>query len=32
MSVTFIALASVKRHVPRPVFGAKAVVAHSSAH
>jgi AAHS family 4-hydroxybenzoate transporter-like MFS transporter len=32
MSVTFIALAAVKRHVPRPVFGTKAAVVHSSAH
>jgi len=32
MGVTLIALASVKRHVPRPVFGTKAAIAHSSAH
>jgi AAHS family 4-hydroxybenzoate transporter-like MFS transporter len=32
MTVTFIALSSVKRHVPRPVFGTKAAVVHSSAH
>ena len=32
MSVVFVALAAVKRHVPRPVFGAKAAIAHSSAH
>jgi AAHS family 4-hydroxybenzoate transporter-like MFS transporter len=32
MAVTFAALAAVKRHVPRPVFGQKTAVAHSSAH
>ena len=32
MSVTFLALAMVRRHVPRPVFGAKASIATSSAH
>jgi MFS transporter, AAHS family, 4-hydroxybenzoate transporter len=32
MTVTFMALAAVKRHVPRPVFGTKAAIAHSSAH
>ena len=32
MSVTFIALASVKRHVPWPVFGIKAAIASASAH
>ena len=32
MSVTFIALASVRRHVPRPVFGTKAAVVNASAH
>jgi AAHS family 4-hydroxybenzoate transporter-like MFS transporter len=32
MAVTFAALAAVRRHVPRPVFGTKAAVAHSSAH
>jgi AAHS family 4-hydroxybenzoate transporter-like MFS transporter len=32
ISVAFVALASVKRHVPKPVAGAKAVIAHSSAH
>jgi AAHS family 4-hydroxybenzoate transporter-like MFS transporter len=32
MSLTFIALASVKRHVARPVFGTKASMANASAH
>jgi AAHS family 4-hydroxybenzoate transporter-like MFS transporter len=32
MAVVFVALAAVKRHVPRPVFGTKAAIAHSSAH
>ena len=32
MTVTFIALASVKRHVPRPVFGTKAAVPIASTH
>ena len=32
MAVTFVALASVKRHVQRPLFGAKAVVASAAAH
>lgn len=32
MAVTFMALASVKRHVPRPVFGAKTTVPIASAH
>jgi AAHS family 4-hydroxybenzoate transporter-like MFS transporter len=32
MTVTFMALAAVTRHVARPVFGAKTVVAQSSAH
>jgi len=32
MTATFLALAAVKRHVPRPVFGAKTAIAHSSAH
>ena len=32
MTVTFMALAAVKRHVPRPVFGTKTAIAHSSAH
>jgi MFS transporter, AAHS family, 4-hydroxybenzoate transporter len=32
MTVTFMALASVKRHVPRPVFGTKAAIASASAH
>jgi AAHS family 4-hydroxybenzoate transporter-like MFS transporter len=32
MSIAFIALASVKRHVHRPAFGTKAVVASASAH
>jgi AAHS family 4-hydroxybenzoate transporter-like MFS transporter len=32
MGVVFIALASVKRHVPRPLLGAKATVPLASAH
>jgi len=32
MTVTLLALASVKRHVARPAFGTKAAVAASSAH
>ena len=32
MTVTFMALAAVKRHVARPVFGTKTAIAHSSAH
>src|SRR5205823_7752780 len=32
MTVTFIALASVKRHVLRPVFGTKAVIASAPTH
>jgi AAHS family 4-hydroxybenzoate transporter-like MFS transporter len=32
MSVTFIALAMVRRHVPRPVFGTKASMATASGH
>jgi AAHS family 4-hydroxybenzoate transporter-like MFS transporter len=32
MVLTFIALASVRRHVPRPVFGTKAAIANASAH
>lgn len=32
MTATFIALAAVKRHVARPVFGTKTAIAHSSAH
>src|SRR5438477_4133137 len=32
MTVTFMALASVKRHVPRPLFGTKAAIASASAH
>jgi AAHS family 4-hydroxybenzoate transporter-like MFS transporter len=32
MTATFIALAAVRRHVTRPVFGTKTAIAHSSAH
>ena len=32
MTLTFIALSSVKRHVARPVFGTKASMANASAH
>ncbi len=32
MTVVFVSLAAVQRHVPRPAFGTKAAIAHSSAH
>src|SRR5436190_13153259 len=32
MSVVFVALSAVKRHVPRPAFGTKAVIASAPAH
>jgi AAHS family 4-hydroxybenzoate transporter-like MFS transporter len=32
MTVVFASLAMVKRHVPRPVFGAKSAVANGPAH
>jgi len=32
MTITFVALALVKRHVPRPAFGTKATVPVASAH